>query len=341
LKLIQFTRGFQNGSLDATIDIPSYDEVGLLVESYREMAVSIDRLVSRLQDEIVNTKHSEELLKQSGHKVKLLLEAAGEGIMGLDADGNYTFVNQMGCDLLGYGVEELLGRNSHTLVHHSYPEGSAYPDEACPIYETLSDGKSHYGEEYFWKKDGTVFPTAFSSLPIIENERITGAVITFSDITEQKKYEKLTNVLFDISQTVTKSADMYSLYEHIHEIIKQLMTARNFYIGLYDPESDLITYDYFIDEHDEAGEPVHPGRGCTEYVLRTGESIVIDSEIMKELGDRGEIELVGVQSPVWLGVPLKIADSIIGVMAVQDYENEFAYGEDERMILVFVSEQIA
>jgi PAS domain S-box-containing protein len=92
--------------------------------------------------------------------------------------------------MLGYIVEELQGKNSHALFHHSYQDGSLYPVEKCPVNETLKDGKIHHGEDYFWKKDGTCFPVVFSSIPILENKMIIGAVVTFNDISDRKQAEK-------------------------------------------------------------------------------------------------------------------------------------------------------
>ncbi len=122
----------------------------------------------------------------------LILNAAGEGIFGLDCEGRHTFVNPAAAQMLGYKTSELLGQPSHTLWHHTKADGSPYPSEECPIYRAYKDGAVHHGnEELFWRKDGSSFPAQYTSTPICDGfERIVGAVVTFRDITERKEAER-------------------------------------------------------------------------------------------------------------------------------------------------------
>lgn len=121
---------------------------------------------------------------------KLILECAGEGIFGIDNQGNHTFVNPKAANLLGYTIDEMIGTKSHTIWHHSHTDKTPFECEDCPIYETLKDGKTHRGESFVWRKDGSGFYIDFTSMPIIENDIITGAVVTFLDISDRKKLEK-------------------------------------------------------------------------------------------------------------------------------------------------------
>jgi diguanylate cyclase (GGDEF)-like protein len=119
------------------------------------------------------------------------------------------------------------------------------------------------------------------------------------------------------------------------------MVANNFYIALYDEKSDLISFPYSVDEQDPHFPTKKPGKGLTEYILRTGKTVLCDEALYEELIQRSEIELVGAHSPIWLGVPLIVEGKTIGVMVVQDYKNARAYGEREKRILEFVSTQVA
>lgn len=120
-----------------------------------------------------------------------ILEAAGEGIYGLDLSGITTFSNPAGARMLGYTVEELIGKPQHQLIHHTKPGGDPYPREECPIYTAFRDGKVHQvSSEVFWRKDGTPFPVEYVSTPIMEDGIITGAVVTFRDITRRKNAER-------------------------------------------------------------------------------------------------------------------------------------------------------
>ncbi len=123
---------------------------------------------------------------------ELILNAAGEGIFGLDLEGRHTFVNPAAERLLGFKAEELLGQASHALWHHTKNNGTPYPPEECPIYGAYKDGSVHHGDdEVFWRKNGTSFPAEYSSTPIFDEEkRLVGAVVAFRDITARREAEK-------------------------------------------------------------------------------------------------------------------------------------------------------
>ncbi len=115
--------------------------------------------------------------------IEMILDAAGEGIFGLNLDGNTTFCNKVGASLLGYKVEELLDKPQHNLIHYQHADGSPYSREECPIYAAFSDGQLHHvTNEVFWKKDGTSLPVEYKSHPVYQNGKLMGAVVTFRSI---------------------------------------------------------------------------------------------------------------------------------------------------------------
>ena len=89
---------------------------------------------------------------------QLILRAAGEGIYGVNAEGKTTFVNPAAERMLGWTAEELIGRDMHSIVHHTHPNGTHYPEHDCPIYAAFRDGAVHQVDtEVFWRKDGRRF----------------------------------------------------------------------------------------------------------------------------------------------------------------------------------------
>jgi PAS domain S-box-containing protein len=122
----------------------------------------------------------------------LILEAAGEGIVGLNLEGETTFVNSAAATMLGYTRQELIGEFSHSRWHHTKADGRPYPKEECPIYGAYKDGQVHHGDtEVFWRKDGTFFPAEYTSTPIRDEQGTpVGAVVTFRDISERKAAER-------------------------------------------------------------------------------------------------------------------------------------------------------
>jgi PAS domain S-box-containing protein len=122
---------------------------------------------------------------------RLLIDSTGEGIYGVDLNGNCTFLNSAGARVLQLNADKALGQNMHTLTHGKHADGSPYPAEECPIYNTLKTGKgSRVDDEVFWRSDGTSFPVEYSAFPINNYGHIEGVVVAFADITLRKKIEE-------------------------------------------------------------------------------------------------------------------------------------------------------
>ncbi len=118
-------------------------------------------------------------------QLELLLASTGEGIYGVDLDGRCVFINRAGADMLGYQPEQVIGCNMHDLMHHTRADGSHYPSEQCPIYQAFRQGEPcRLDSDVLWRADGTSFYAEYSSYPIRDRDRITGAVVTFVDISD-------------------------------------------------------------------------------------------------------------------------------------------------------------
>ncbi|MFT7129177.1 MAG: PAS domain S-box-containing protein [Gammaproteobacteria bacterium] len=129
-------------------------------------------------------------LKELQSLYPLILDSAGEGIYGLDADGRITFGNAASERILGWAPEQVLGQPAHDVHHHSHQDGSAYPREQCPIYAALKDGEVHHVEsEVFWHTDGSAVPVEYTSTPIMKRGEPAGAVVVFRDVSEKKAVE--------------------------------------------------------------------------------------------------------------------------------------------------------
>ncbi|MBN1889389.1 MAG: GAF domain-containing protein [Thermoflexales bacterium] len=151
-------------------------------------------------------KRAEQEIRELSRQSELVLSSAGEGIFGVDQDGVTTFVNPAAAEMLGWTTEELVGHRHHDLIHHTKADGSPYPSEECKVYAAYRDGKTHRGDdETYWRKDGTSFPVAYTSVPIRDEEgTILGAVVTFQDITERQRAEAETQKRAVELQTVAE-----------------------------------------------------------------------------------------------------------------------------------------
>ncbi len=123
-------------------------------------------------------------------QLEMLLESAGEGIYGIDLAGRCIFINRAGAEMLGYTPDEVLGRNMHYLIHHSHPDCALMPVHDCRIFRAFREGAGcRVEDEVLWRRDGSAFPAEYASYPIRDGEKVVGAVVTFSDITERKRTE--------------------------------------------------------------------------------------------------------------------------------------------------------
>jgi two-component system, sensor histidine kinase and response regulator len=165
------------------LSISSLGAAGIVVVTFAVLGFAV---LSALLDRRFSAE-----IQHSNELVTLLLDSAPEAIYGADTKGKCTFCNRAFLQLLGYeSPEEVLGKQTHPLIHHTKADGTAYPASECRAWQAFRIGKGmHVDDEVFWRKDGTSFPTEYWSRPIHRQGRTIGAVVTFVDITERKKVE--------------------------------------------------------------------------------------------------------------------------------------------------------
>ncbi len=156
-----------------------------------ERTAELAKTNEQLRTEIAERERAQMESARLSRHIQLLLNSTGEGIYGVDLNGNATFVNRAAGHILGWAPEELLGKPLHAVMHHSKPDGTPYPREACPIYAAFKDGSvRRVTDEVFWRKDGNSVPVEYTSTPIrTEDGGLIGAVVTFDDISDRKRLE--------------------------------------------------------------------------------------------------------------------------------------------------------
>src|SRR3989442_865229 len=143
----------------------------------------------------------------------------------------------------------------------------------------------------------------------------------------QARAHQLQAATYRIAQVAMSTPGLEELLPAIHQIVSELMLAKNFYIALFDPANDLLSFPYVVDEHDTDFSSKKPGKGLTEHVLRTGQALLVTPEVQAELEQRGEVELVGAPSIDWLGGPLKNGDRSLGVHVGRTSAPGVRYGQ--------------
>jgi two-component system, sensor histidine kinase and response regulator len=165
-----------------------------LTEIQREFLDEAAGLVALNVEVLLRNLHTRELLEQVSSteaRTRLIIDSAAEGIYGMDTEGRITFANQAAGRMLGYAVEDLVGQHAHALIHHHRPDGSVYPIEECPMRAAiLRDEMQRVEDEVLWRKDGSALPVEYGTTSIVKDDKILGAVVSFSDITERRRNEQ-------------------------------------------------------------------------------------------------------------------------------------------------------
>ena len=183
----------------------------------------LEKAAGNIATAIVLTRDQEQLrsvfdqVTRSEQQVRHILNTAGEGVYGIDAQGGITFCNPAALTLLGYPSNEaLLGKNHHELLHHTYSDGTPYPFDDCPLKESLTLGlPMTLTDDLFWRADGTSFPVDAKSNPILQDGQVTGAVITFTDISERKAATEALES--QVEELATARRSMLNMMEDLDE----------------------------------------------------------------------------------------------------------------------------
>jgi PAS domain S-box-containing protein len=253
-----------------------------------------------------------------------------------DLHERLVFVNPALLSMYGYCETDLLGRHVRILQNPREGDNSGEDIHAA----TLRGGWT--GELIHSRKDGFQFRVSLSTSAVRSEGGETLALMgVVRDVTDGRRAGLLQDAVYRIAQEADAAASLNDLYPAVHGIIREVMPANNFYIALHDEREDLLYFPYFVDEVDVPLPPMKPGKGLTAYVLRSGKSVLCTERVWDQLVESGEVELIGVPSPIWLGVPLMVANRTIGVMVVQHYSDAGAYGPIEQHMLEFVSSQVA
>jgi diguanylate cyclase (GGDEF)-like protein/PAS domain S-box-containing protein len=285
--------------------------------------------------DITEQKRAAEALRQGEERYRTLVELSPDAIL-IHSQGMVVFANSAGVKLLGATSSvEIIGRSTIDFVH---------PDSRPSVtarMRRLDRGESvPFVEEKFIRLDGRAIHVEAGAVPFTFHDAPAVQVV-IRDVSERKRAEALQAALYRIAELTTSVEDMPAFYRTLHGVVSELMYAENFYLALVDEETARLKFEYFVDEVDDAPPALKPGKTLTEYVLRTGEPLLVNPAVQAALEDQGQVELVGAASLDWLGVPLKRGDQAFGVIVVQSYEETARYTETDRDILTFVSQHVA
>ncbi len=161
--------------------------------------------------DVTDRNRSRAALDRVTRRNEMILESAGEGILGIDHEGYHTFVNPAAARLLGWAAEELIGKKTHGTWHHSRRDGTPYPESECPVYAALRDGVTRrVRSEAFWRRDGSSFAVEYVSTPIRNGPQPAGAVVVFRDVSREERLESIAEAV----ETMNSLGYVFSTVRH-------------------------------------------------------------------------------------------------------------------------------
>ena len=283
----------------------------------------------------------ENKIKESEEWLSITLRSISDAVIATDNKRNVTFINPIAEEFTGWTQKEATGKPLSLIFNTINRDTNKKLVE--PISKIYQEGVIVRFPRHtsLIIKNGKQKPIDGSGAPIKDfNGVITGVVFAFTDITERVKSENIQSALYNISNAVNTTKNIDELIKIIHSQLSRIIDTTNFYVALYNKETDTISLPYDVDQKDKF-TTFPAGKTLTAYVIRTGKSLLVDEEVNNKLIQEGEVDMIGTPSKIWLGVPLKVEEEIIGVVTVQSYEDSTIYTKKDLEILEFISEQIA
>jgi diguanylate cyclase (GGDEF)-like protein len=162
-----------------------------------------------------------------------------------------------------------------------------------------------------------------------------------AEIVERQRAERLQRALFRIAELSITSETLERFYAQVHDVVGELLYARNFYIALLSDDGERLEFPYSIDERDVARVSRRLGAGMTEYVIASGRALLADRHRIAQLEAEGQLRSHGSLSQCWLGVPLYRDEAVVGVIAVQSYSAAIIFTTRDQDLLTFVAHHIS
>ena len=265
-----------------------------------------------------------------------MFQASPDGLCIADLNHRVLLANETFVRMFEYEAAEVVGQPLENLVVP--PDRLA---ESQWVTEALANGQRITLETQRRKKDGSLLDVSMSCAPLLLDGKMAGFYAGYHDISDRRRVEALSSALYRVAEKSSSAHDLQQFFAAVHGIVDELMYARNFYIALYDPSTDLLTFPYFVDEQDTAPAPKKLGRGLTDYLIRAGQPLLATPEVLQAMEERGEVARNGSRSLDWMGVPLKVNNHTFGALVVQTYSKNIRYGERDKEILTFVARQLA
>ncbi len=325
------------GSLDDKVDPDEMEgELRLLADALNRTGNQIKALVVGLEERVREINNAYSSLQNSEERFRAIFDSVNDTIFVLDIrTGAILDVNQKITEMYGYTRDEVLKMHIGDLS-----SGNA-PYVQRNALQWIRRARRFGPQVLEWRarhKDGALFWVEFNMrVAIIGGQN--KLILTVRDINERKRAEQMQVAVYRIFQTAQSTQTLYEFSFLIHGIIEGLLPARNFLVAFYDPASDLFTYPYHFDQHENWPSIHGTDNSMIAYVLRTGQPLLIRPEELDGLG----LALKENERPFaqWLGCPLQTSHGVLGVLAIKNYDPDIVLDKQDVETFAFITTQVA
>ncbi len=257
-------------------------------------------------------------------------------------DENWTmeFVTERFYSITGYTQDEIIGNKLISYNDLIHPSDRDYVRNDVQLH---LNSKTSYDISYKIvtrdKKIKWVIENAVGVFDESDNLKFIEGVIV--DITRRKRSEILREILYQLSEIASTGSSLEEFLEFMYDKLNEIIDARNCFVALYESESDSLVFPLYKDEHSEFSRRRSFKKGKTEYVLNTGKPLLATPARVNGLVEQGLIEIYNTKFKSWMGIPLKIKDRAIGVLAVRNYHVENSFTEQDVELIAPIANYIA
>ncbi len=298
-------------------------------------------VVIALARDITEQKTAEEELKQSKEQYRMVSDLTSDYIFqnNIDEKGKNERVWVAGSfqEITGYTFEEYKKIGGWQTVLH--------PDDRkkdAVAFEKVKKNQKVSLEVRIRHKNGRIIWVRSSGYPIwdYENNRLKGIMGAVKDITREKRNQQIQEIQYTIASSMVTSPTLHNFFLTVKNELSKIIYAKNFFIALYNMETDTLTTQFGEDEKEIVTE--YPAsKTLSGKVIKAKRPLVFRKKEIKKLYEQGEIQLVGKRAEAWLGAPLIIKNKILGVIVVQNYDDSTAYDEKAIEVMGIIANQLS
>ena len=299
-----------------------------------ELKKKVEELENQASERDSVNSDFDNLLKEKA-LLETLIDTAPESVVQTTTEGVIERINKEFVKEFGYTREEAIGKNIDDLVvpPELRNEGISYTRRTANN-ETIST------DTYRINKNGEKIYVSLIMQPVMLNEKITALYAIYRNISVKKKDDDTKSVIYNISAAALTMTEFSDIFNSIKDEIGKIWDTKNFYIVLYNKDSETLTLSFFQDEKDHF-EEVPVKNTITGWLIKENRPVLLKEADIDELERQGEIALVGTPCKVWLGVPLSVENEITGAMVLQDYNDEDIFTKEDLRLLSLIGNQIA